>query len=136
MPKVFLGGTKDSKWREELIQMLKIDYFNPVVPDWTQECMKEEIEQRGVCDYGLYVITPKMTGVYSIAEAVDDSNKRPGRTVFCFLIVDGKKEFTEGQVRSLRAVSDLIVLNGGHSFFSLKTVAEFLNNSALKKEER
>lgn len=40
-----LGGTcNESQWREELIPMLSIDYFNPVVPDWTQECMAEEIK--------------------------------------------------------------------------------------------
>ena len=37
--KVFLGGTcNNSKWRDKLIPMLNIDYFNPVVDDWTEEC--------------------------------------------------------------------------------------------------
>ena len=50
--KVFLGGTcAESKWRQKLIPKLKIDYFNPVVDDWTEECQKEEIKQRNVCDY-------------------------------------------------------------------------------------
>jgi hypothetical protein len=36
--KCFLGGTcNNSQWREALIPMLKIDYFNPVVKDWTPE---------------------------------------------------------------------------------------------------
>lgn len=39
-------------------------------------------------DVLLYVITPKMTGVYSIAEAVDDSNKQPGRVVFSYTDID------------------------------------------------
>jgi hypothetical protein len=86
MKKVFLGGTcNESKWRDELIKLLKIDYFNPVVEDWTPECMAEEIRQRETCDYCLYVITPRMSGVYSIAEVIDDSNKRSQRTLFCFL---------------------------------------------------
>ena len=84
--RVFLGGTcNDSPWRAELVPLLTIDSFNPVVEDWTEECMAEEIRQRESCDFVLYVITPKMTGVYSIAEVVDDSNKRPEKTVFCFL---------------------------------------------------
>lgn len=38
--KVFLGGTcNESTWREKLIPMLKIDYFNPVVKDWKSENM-------------------------------------------------------------------------------------------------
>ena len=97
--KVFLGGTcNESTWRDSLIKALKIDYFNPVVDDWTPDCMAEEIKQREVCDFCLYVITPKMTGVYSIAEVIDDSNKRPRKTVFCVLPTDGDLSFTEGQL--------------------------------------
>ena len=106
--KVFLGGTcNESTWRDRLISQLKdVDYFNPVVPDWTEECMAEEINQRESCDFVLYVITPFMTGVYAIAEAVDDSNKRPGKTLFCFLGCDlnesgESKSFTIGQMMSL-----------------------------------
>lgn len=78
--RVFLGGTcNESQWRERLIPKLRIDYFNPVVEDWILQCMEEELKQRKECDVCLYVITPKMTGVYSIAEVVDDSNKRPGK---------------------------------------------------------
>ena len=89
MKKVFLGGTcNESNWRNELIPMLSINYFNPIVDDWTEECYQEELRQRRLCGYNLYVITPRMTGVYSIAEVIDDSNKRPERTVFCVLDKD------------------------------------------------
>lgn len=34
MKKVFLSGTcNESTWRDELIKLLEIDYFNPVVKD-------------------------------------------------------------------------------------------------------
>ena len=50
--KVFLGGTcNESTWREGLIKALKIGYFNPVVDDWTPDCMAEEIKQREECDF-------------------------------------------------------------------------------------
>lgn len=144
-PKVFLGGTRnESSWRDKLISMLTIDYFNPVVEDWTEEYYQEELEQREVCDYCLYVITPKMAGVYSIAEVVDDSNKRPSRTIFCVLekdtytergeIKDGvyyqiyDKYFSESQLRSLDKVGRMIERNGGKYFKTLKEVADFLNN--------
>ena len=107
--KAFLGGTcNESLWREELIPQLKINYFNPVVKDWTPECMEEEIKQRQECDFCLYVITPKMTGVYSIAEAVDDSNKRPEKTVFCFLSKDEDRNFDLGQIKSLTQVGKMV----------------------------
>ena len=128
--KVFLGGTcNDSNWRNNLISLLKIDYFNPVVDDWTPDCMAEEIKQRNECDFCLYVITPKMTGVYSIAEVVDDSNKRPQKTIFCILPTDDGLSFTDGQLRSLNQVGKMIKSNGGHWFGDLLTVAEFLNSA-------
>ena len=111
--KVFLGGTcNGSTWRDKLIPMLECDYFNPVVEDWTPECMEEELRQREACDVCLYVITPKMTGVYSIAEVVDDSNKRPEKTVFAWLSVDGLA-FSAGQMKSLDSVGAMVERNGG-----------------------
>jgi len=68
-----------------------------------------------------------MTGVYSIAEVVDDSNKRPEKTVFCVLPVDGENEFDNGQMKSLMAVSKMVKNNGGKVFSDLTTLAEFLN---------
>jgi len=113
--KVFLGGTcNNSKWRDELIPELKrrgIEYFNPVVSDWTPEC--QELENRIKADpntINLFYITHDMTGVYSIAEVVDCSNKRPDTTVFA-VQWDG---FTEGQRRSLEAVGSLVSKNGAH----------------------
>jgi len=124
--KVFLGGTcNNSKWRDELITMLAIDYFNPVVDDWTPECQDEELHQREICDWCLYVITPKMKGVYSIAEAVDDSNKR--KVIFVYLKEDAGLVFDEAQLKSLDMVSKLIYKNKGVILESLEEVATFLN---------
>lgn len=128
MTKVFLGGTcAGSKWREELIPMLKIDYFNPVVPDWTEECYKEELKQREECDFVLYVITPQMRGVYSIAEVVDDSNKRPTKTMLCVLREYQGQKFTKGEWLSLRRVCDLVRKNGGFATSSLQLTIKTLN---------
>ena len=128
MKKVFLGGTcNGSNWREQLIPLLTIDYFNPVVEDWTPECMDEEIRQRKECDYCLYVLTPKMKGVYSIAEVVDDSNKRPEKTVFCYLPDDDGEYFDKHQVKSMDSVCRMIDENGGKVCMTLGEVARFLN---------
>lgn len=129
MKKVFLGGTcNHSTWRDDLIPKLKIQYFNPVVKDWTPECQKEELRQRVLCDFVLYVITPKMTGVYSIAEAVDDSVKRPAGTIFCFLEEDGDDTFSEHQIKSLRQVGKMISQNGGTWCNSIFDVENLLNS--------
>lgn len=126
--KVFLGGTcNESTWRNRIITMLEIEYFNPVVEDWTPDCMAEELRQREACDFCLYVITPKMTGVYSIAEVVDDSNKRPKQTIFVRLRDDGDERFDEGQWKSLGAVAQMVERNGSVTFSDLKGVAIYLN---------
>jgi len=134
--KVFLGGTcNESTWREELIPMLSINYFNPVVDDWTSECMSEEIRQREICDYCLYVITPKMTGVFSVAEVVDDSNKRPEKTILCVLYKDEDRAFSVGQMTSLGQVANIIEENGGKCFTTLHQVAKHLNQTSTGERE-
>jgi len=129
-PKVFLGGTcADSTWREELIPQLRIGYFNPVVKDWTPECQAEEIRQRETCDYVLYVISPLMEGVYSIAEVVDDANNRPKKTIFCVVDNDDRSDarWTKAQRKSLKAVEDLVERRGGRVCKDLAEVAKYLN---------
>jgi hypothetical protein len=128
--KVFLGGTcNNSTWREALKPLLQIEFFDPVVPDWTPECQEEELRQRGTCDFCLYTLTPLMKGVYSIAEVVDDSNKRPERTVFCVLPADDGQQFDDAQLKSLDAVGRMVEDNGGKFFRSLERCAQFLNQS-------
>lgn len=128
MKKVFLGGTcNGSTWRDELIKQLKIDYYNPIVDNWTIEHQKEELKQRKICDFCLYVITPKMTGVYSIAEAIDDSNKRPDKTLFCILDEDNGILFTNSQRKSLAMVEQMIKNNKSKTFVSLYSIAKYLN---------
>lgn len=125
---VFLGGTcNGSQWREVLKPMLKVNYFDPIVEDWNEAAMLLEIEKRKTCDYVLYVITPLMVGFYSIAEAVEDSNKRPYSTLFCYLNEDNGSEFTYHQLKSLKSTAKLIEDNGSKCFNSLEELAEFLN---------
>ena len=130
--KVFLGGTcNESTWRETLKPLLKIEFFDPVVPDWTEEAYKQELKEREDCDYCLYVITPKMAGVYSIAEVIDDSNKRPTKTVFAFMDKDGDDEFDKAQQKSLSKVAVMVNQNGGvaveAAIQNLQPIADILN---------
>lgn len=128
MKKVFLGGTcNESTWRNHIISMLTIDFFNPVVDDWTPECMKEELHQREICDFCLYTITAKMTGTYAIAELVDDSNKRPEKTIFVYLRNDDGDIFNKFQWKSLMAVADMVERNGGSAFTNLESAAIYIN---------
>lgn len=129
MVKVFLGGTcNGSTWRDDLISMLECDYFNPVVENWTPECQAVERVQREACDYCLYVLTPEMTGTYAIAEVVDDSNKRPEKTVLCVINHYGNQPFTAAQIKSFEAVEALVEANGATVCRNLPSVATFLNS--------
>jgi hypothetical protein len=128
MTKVFLGGTcNESTWRNELKPQLRVEFFDPVVDDWNEEAQEREIVERENADLVLYVITPKMTGVYSIAEVIDDSNKRPEKTVFCFLHGDDGRYFDIRQIRSLNAVARMVKHNGGKVFQDLYSVAKYIN---------
>lgn len=119
--KLFLGGTCTSNWRDKLIPLLEqegIDYFNPIVDDWNEEAQKREYEEKEICSHLLYIITPNMEGVFSIAEAVDDSNKRPKKTIFIYMpseLAQNDKLFTKGQLKSLEAVRNMISNNGGYA---------------------
>ena len=133
MNKIFLGGTcNGSVWRDKLIPLLKRPYFNPVVKDWTPECQAQEIAERESSDVLLYVITPKMTGVYSIAELVDDSHKRPASTVFCYIQEGDGLVFSSHQLKSLEQVAHLVAKNGVKAcglgnFSQLNSLASLLN---------
>lgn len=128
MERIFLGGTcNESTWREELIPLLKLDYFNPVVSDWTEDCVAVENDEKyNRCDCLLFVITSKMKGVYSIAEMVESCFLKDKMTVYN-IIPDG---FSEGQIRSLKATAEILNRNGALGFIGndLSRLADILNN--------
>lgn len=131
--KVFLGGTCSGwKWRDKLQPLLKCKYYNPIVKNWSEEDRLREVHERETSNYVLYGITNGIKGVYSIAEVVDDSNKRPEKTLFLNLY-DFDKQFPylseyRKMAHSLKAVENLLKSNGVRCFDSIEAVAEFLNN--------
>lgn len=112
--KVFLGGTwNETTWRDELIAVLDVDYFNPVVDDWTEECqLIEEIEKAERCNIHLYVITSDMIGSFSIAEAIESSMTADIHTIF-HVIPDG---FGRQKLKSLEAVAGMVSKHGGIAY--------------------
>lgn len=129
---VFLGGTcNGDTWRDELIPMLKVPYFNPIVEDWNEECIKREEEEKLNSKIELYVLTSKMTGIYSVAECFYSlCCKKDKKTILCIL-TDG---FTESQLKSINATAELFKKatndfnNNGNLCFSLKEVADICNS--------
>ncbi len=127
--KVFLGGTTDgSTWRDEIIPKLKIAYFNPAIANLDAEAFENIIRERENCEFCLYVITPRMKGFLLISEVVDDSNRRPERTLFYFMDRDGDCAFNRHQVKSLNAVGRMVESNGAKWFKSFDELVTFLNS--------
>lgn len=138
--KIFLGGTcADSTWREELLEKLdldRIEAFNPVVPDWTPECQAIEDLHRETDDICLYVITPEGEGFYSFVEVVDDSNKRPERTVLCVLTEANGKSFEGHTKKCALKTMKLVANNGAIVVESLDQLATYLNSYEVAKTKR
>ena len=128
---VFLGGTcNGSTWREELLPMLcnQVSAFNPVVDDWNDEARANEDWHKAHDDFCLYVLTPEMAGFYSIFEVADASNKRPTRTICCFLKERAGLQFDSRVWRGVEKIKRDLVHNGAMVCDDLKGVAELLNN--------
>ena len=134
--KVYLGGTVNgSTWRDYIISNIHIDYFNPVVENWDDEAHERELYERRHCHFSLYVITPKMTGYYSLAEVTDDAIKRPDRTIYCYLKEDGKDEFTDHEIDSLEHIGKRVERNGGVWLRTLDEVVAHLNKAKAQSED-
>lgn len=114
MSRIFLGGTcNNSTWRNEIEKLVQVEMFNPVVEDWTEKCQAIEYDEKEYrCDIHLYVITSQMIGVFSIAEVVDSVHNKTKKTIL-HVIPNG---FDKGQLKSLKAVVDLVKLRGGIAY--------------------
>jgi len=128
--RVFLGGTcNNTTWRNEIeSEVNNVELFNPVVEDWTPECQQIEIDEKeNKCNIHLYVITKEMTGVFSIAEAVDSVHNKKVKTIFQLV----PRGFGKFQLKSLHAVVDLIKSRGGITIVddSLQPTINILNHS-------
>lgn len=133
--KVFLGGTcNGSEWREQIMPQLMCNYFNPVVEDWTPECQEIEEQEKVICDYHLYVITPKMKGVFSIAEVVNDSMKMKDKCIFCVTKEEDDDDFQQHELKSLKATEKLVATNGGTVLSTLGEVVAFLNDRYVETD--
>ncbi|KGJ87953.1 TIR domain-containing protein [Colwellia psychrerythraea] len=125
---VFLGGTcNNSRWREWLMPQLTVDYFNPVVTQWHEDCLARELEAKQAADFWLFVLTPKIEGYYSLAEVVDTSYKHTDRTIFCILDEDEGLRFNKQQLTVLQTIGETIEANGSLWFHSLEQIRDFFN---------
>lgn len=135
---VFLGGTTNgSDWRQQLISLgLEMDYFNPVVEVWSDHAKKlEDVAKESSC-LQIYVITPFMTGCYSIAELTESAVIQPACTVVAFLEELDDKQWTEHQEKSNKAVIELVRKHGATVYTTMQEIVDHCNFVAgvLEKE--
>lgn len=129
-PFTFLGGTtNDTDWRGRLIKLLTTPFFNPVVEDWTDACIKEEESAKEKAAALLYVITPKQYGHYSLVElAVSACMARTKKVVIVFLATDDGEVFDEAQKKSNAAIRSLLEKTTNAEFANtLEEAAGILN---------
>lgn len=129
---IFLGGTcAGDPWRKTIEPWLeehRYDYYDPVVPDWTPDCIQAENNfKENKMDCFLALLTPKMKGVYSIAEIMNEimEVRDNGYGSVLLGILGSKDDWGEGMWRSLNATVDLI---NGISQGSKQIVASFISD--------
>jgi hypothetical protein len=126
IPRVFLGGTcGTSTWRNELIPIIEsygVDYFNPVVENWTEECYQRELDERAKDMVLVYALTNEMEGVYSIAEIIDDCHECPNNLIFCNLWQDDPNQ--PFMTKSLSKVQKMVESHGVQSCTSIQELAD------------
>ena len=146
---VFLGGTTNkTKWREEFLNLInesapRIRCFNPIVDNWTQECIELENFVKEHARYHIYVLTPRMAGVYSVTEMCDSVHDTRKHTVIYIMDEDVGNDgeiisWDPAMKKSLSAVANMIVMHGGYSACSISDMVNHLikdfNSQAIKRE--
>lgn len=136
---VFLGGTTTSNWRKQFLDTVdkdKFDCFNPIVEEWNEDAKENERKHRENDNIILYVLSPKMKGFYSIAEMIDDSNKRPNNTICVFLKQDEDAIFDDTQWNSILEIEKMCKRNKtwtDHSILYVASTLEYIAKELLKR---
>lgn len=67
------GTCGGSRWREDIVipilQQRKVEFFNPVVAEWTEEAMKNEADHAATDQVVMMVITDETSAIASMAES-------------------------------------------------------------------
>lgn len=136
---VFLGGTTNkSTWRAEFLKLIndtnsKIKCFNPVVENWTQECIDIENFVKHHAKYHIYVLTPRMMGVYTIAEMCESAHNHTKKTYFHIKDEDcddnGNTIYWEPHMKnSLNATSNMLISHGAYKMNSIDELVNAIVN--------
>lgn len=133
---VFLGGTcNGSDWRDRIAADLKVDFFNPVVANYSAETQQIEEEAKKQAAMSLYTITPKQQGFYAFAELMSAAIRDPKNTVVAFLDEDDGEKFDDDLKKSVEATKVLLKeQTGTHVVESLPEAAKIINETILEED--
>lgn len=116
---IFLGGTwNEDPWREKFIsiwnktkddKIKNIKLFDPIVPDWNEECKKKENEIKSKSILNLFVITPNQKGYFSFAEIADCIHY----SKVYFAVLDEYNQFDKSTINSFNDIGELVESHGG-----------------------
>lgn len=114
---LFLGGNTNSKfrpnWRNQLLEnkglVSKFDMFNPVVKNWSESDQLNEEIHRNQDDVLLFALMGN--NIFSIAEAVDCSNKRPESTIVLIDLEEIERNKSI-RIKSIKEIGRMLSING------------------------
>lgn len=132
MTGIFLGGTiAGPDYRELLIPLLKVPYFNPVVDNWTEaDAVRENIAKQAAA-INVFVITPAAIGMYSVAEMTELAITSDKPLYVMFMEVEGYS-WNEHQVKSNTQIKKLLSKYNVLLFEDLPLLANALNWASVK----
>ena len=78
-----------------------LDIFNPVVEDWNESARQKELKFKEDCNLQIYVLTPRIKGIYSIAEIMAAIHKSKDSLLIGF--AEDGQVFNEEMVYSIKA---------------------------------
>lgn len=107
-------------------ESVSIDQFKSLLGATQIDFKEGDSTEKDGCDFLLYVVTPETKSIDLIVNVTNDSNVQKGETIFCSVNNVNGKQFTEHQIKSLKATGIMIDSNGGQSFESLEESANYI----------
>lgn len=127
MSEVFLGGTcAGPDYRTQLIPLLTVPYFNPVVADWKPEDAVREDRAKAEASANVFVITPAAIGMYSVAELTELAIESEKPLFVMFMEVEGFT-WNEHQIKSNAQIKKLLAKYNALVFEDLVQMANTIN---------
>ncbi len=100
-----------------------------VLRDKLKEHLVDDV-QVGTVDMKLYMISPGLDAYDVIVELINDTNVHPElKIAYCFLPQTEKGVFDDHQLKSVKAIGEMVKNNGGTWFETTDAIIRHLTNT-------